>query len=207
MLCLMDDSKERGYLIEDGIPWPDEDVAAAVGGDKVSALACIEELCAKSVAPRDSRGALYSRVMVNESHISETRRNAGAKGSFATAKGCQNSHPPPSKPLISYFLILNSLLPEEFLESEEFWTSWLEWETYRSKTKKKLSEFAVRKQAEHIVKEGWDVQRTIAAINHSIRNDWQGLFEPGSPKQPDSPARVRGTETSDAQLTIHRPTD
>lgn len=200
ILCLMNDSKERGYLIEDDSPWSDGDIAAAVGGDKASALACILELCAKNVASRDSRGALYSRRMAKDTHLSAIRSDAGAKGAFAKANSRQTSSKPPSKhpskPLISdLWLLISDLLPKEFGESAEFKGAWAEWEKYRRSKGKPISEIAAKRQAKKMVKEFGNVEHAIAAIEFSISNDYQGLFAPTQQRagQPNasSPARVR----------------
>lgn len=49
---------------EDGIPWADEDLARAIGGDISENLTRISELLAKGVARRNANGAIYSRRMV-----------------------------------------------------------------------------------------------------------------------------------------------
>jgi len=55
--------------------------------------------------------------------------------------------------------------------------AWDEWCEYRLKArKKKVSEFAAKKQFKTLLKYSEDIQQQI--IDNSISNDYQGLFEP-----------------------------
>lgn len=202
MLCLMNDCNQRGYLIDDDSPWNDDDIAAAIGGDKASALACILELCAKGVASRDNRGAFYSRRMVRDEikrrKCSEAGKRGGGNPQLASPKrgtpngtyirdakgGAKGRNKGPPKGPSGIWVLISQLLPLEFRESAEFRNAWAEWEKYRKSKGKPISEGAARKQAKKIAEEFGNVQRAIAAIEHSIGNDYQGLYAP-----PDSGQR------------------
>lgn len=79
-LCLMHECDERGVLSTGGCAWSDGDIAAAVGGDHGTNMACLQELLDKGVAHRNSSGAVYSRRMVRDAEISRVRADAGSKG-------------------------------------------------------------------------------------------------------------------------------
>lgn len=75
MLCLMFECEDRGMLLTGGVPWSDEDIAAASGGDISEGLQCIAELLRKGVAHRNQSGAIFSRRMVRD----EQKRRAGGE--------------------------------------------------------------------------------------------------------------------------------
>ena len=68
--------------------------------------------------------------------------------------------------------------------------AWDEWVAYRQEQKKPVSERSAKMSLKELEKMG--VTRAIAAINHSIANGWQGIFEPkGNGAHP--PSRNAGT--------------
>ncbi len=62
------------------------------------------------------------------------------------------------------------------LDSPEFREAWAAWERHRSETKKKLTPTAVQMQFKKL--ESWGIERAVAAIQFSIGNGYQGIFEP-----------------------------
>lgn len=80
MLCLMHECEERGVLISGNVPWSDEDVAAAVGGDTTANLTVLRELLEKRVAKRDNRNAIYSSRMVRDEAKRRKCAEAGKRG-------------------------------------------------------------------------------------------------------------------------------
>lgn len=66
-------------------------------------------------------------------------------------------------------------MPEE-LDDPEFRAAWVEWCEHRKEKRKPLTERAAAKQIKECV--SWGVEMSIAAIDNSIKNDWQGLFAP-----------------------------
>ena len=66
MLSVMFKCDERGVLASGGVPWSDDEIAAAIGGDIAANVSCIGELLAKGVAKRDKRGAIFSGRMVRD---------------------------------------------------------------------------------------------------------------------------------------------
>ena len=63
----------------------------------------------------------------------------------------------------------------ESLDNEEFRLAWSEWVEFRREIKKKLTPSTVSKQLKELAT--WGSVKSIQAINSSIRNGWQGLFE------------------------------
>lgn len=60
--------------------------------------------------------------------------------------------------------------------SAEFAAVWEEWEEHRKQKKAKVTDVARRRQFKQLAAMG--EARAIAAIEHSIGNNWQGIFEP-----------------------------
>ena len=61
-------------------------------------------------------------------------------------------------------------------ESEEFSNAWKSWINYRKEIKKPIKEITIKAQWAEFVK--WGEQKSIISIDLSIKNGWQGLFEP-----------------------------
>ena len=61
------------------------------------------------------------------------------------------------------------------LDTPEFRQAWDEWRQHRAELKKKLTPTGMNRQLSRLAKMG--VDRAIAAIEHSIANEWQGIFE------------------------------
>lgn len=79
-LCLLSETECRGVFRTDGIPWSDEDIALAVGGDIAENLRCLTELFVKSVIARTSDGAVFSRRMVRDEQKRTKCSEAGKRG-------------------------------------------------------------------------------------------------------------------------------
>lgn len=60
--------------------------------------------------------------------------------------------------------------------SEAFSKAWQSWIDYRKELKKPLKDATVTAQWKEFVK--WGEEKSIASIEQSIKNGWQGLFEP-----------------------------
>ena len=68
-------------------------------------------------------------------------------------------------------------IPTE-LDTPEFHQAWTEWKEHLQQKRKPMKPLQESKQLSTWAANG--VERTIAAINHSIANGWQGLFEPNA---------------------------
>ena len=60
--------------------------------------------------------------------------------------------------------------------SEAFKSAWSEWTTHRVEQRKPITPLSAKKLLSHL--ETMGEPRAIAAIQHSIANGWQGIFEP-----------------------------
>lgn len=87
---------------------------------------------------------------------------------YDTKERASNVPPPAVEPVVI-------ALP---FTSEEFTMIWAEWETSRRKRGKPISEAARKMQLAKCVE--WGEERAIAALKHSITNDYQGLYEPNN---------------------------
>jgi len=97
MLCLMFECEDRGVLSAGGVPWSDEEVAAAVSGDTTANLACICELIAKGVADRNSSGAIFSRRLVRDEGTRQG--NKERKRNSRASEECHDNVTQPVTPL------------------------------------------------------------------------------------------------------------
>lgn len=69
------------------------------------------------------------------------------------------------------------LIPDE-LKTPAFVAAWKEWEVFRRKKRKPISEEGAKRQLSRLAKIG--VEKAIQAIDDSIANDYQGLWMPKS---------------------------
>ncbi len=80
ILCLMHESEERGKLLLNGKPMPEEALARLLGLDKQILTKTLTTLLDYGVASRDDYGALMSRRMVRDETLRKIRTEAGKKG-------------------------------------------------------------------------------------------------------------------------------
>lgn len=109
VICLMHESEVRGALVTSGRAWPADEIAEAVGGDKVENLRLLEALTLKGVskvAPRVwpstpeadpfrhlPEGAYYNARMVRDENKRKLCSDAGKKGGNPTLKGADKGLP------------------------------------------------------------------------------------------------------------------
>lgn len=91
LLCLMFESKQRGYLSKpDGSPRSDDAIVDSIaGGSREEKLAALDELESSGVLSRDNRGVLYSRRLARLGELSAARSKAGSKGGSKQASKTQ----------------------------------------------------------------------------------------------------------------------
>lgn len=81
MLCLMHESSERGVLLLNGAPMPDEMVARLLGLDNQTFNQTLTTLLTYGVAKRrETDNAIYSKRMVADEKLCQIRREAGKRG-------------------------------------------------------------------------------------------------------------------------------
>lgn len=80
ILCLMHESEQRGRLLLNGKPMPDEALARLLGLDKQILTKTVTTLIEYGVASRSEDGALVNRRMVRDENLRVIRQNAGKLG-------------------------------------------------------------------------------------------------------------------------------
>ena len=116
-------------------------------------------LTAKKRAGANQRQASRRRH-AREANVSRTQRDKSVTREEKRGEEKKEENPLP-------------LLP---FASSEFATAWSEWIAHRAEIKKPLKARAIEAQFEVFRK--WGEGKSIESIRASIRNQWQGLFEP-----------------------------
>lgn len=106
-----------------------------------------------------------------ESRRSESK--GGTKGGSTTVP--TKGQPTGGNTLKPKSLNIKTPLPPS-LNTPDFEAAWQRWQQHRREIGKKLTPTTAELQLQKLSAIG--AQRAVAAINHSIRNGWQGLFEP-----------------------------
>lgn len=109
-------------------------------------------------------GTLTFSTVHSDEFVSPTLMNSSDMNIQGTSKNIQKGA---SLPEVQF--------PEP-LNNEEFRLAWSEWTEFRREIKKKLTPSTVSKQLKELSE--WGSAKAIQAINNSIRNGWQGLFDP-----------------------------
>jgi hypothetical protein len=189
LLCLMFECEERGVLSTGGEPWTDDEIAGAIPGDSSVVLSCLHELVGKRVLKRRANsGALYSNRLIRDEEQRQIKAKAGRKGGKRSARARRskseaNHQAQPQAPSDSDSDSVNGSLGEipEALRTEKVREALREWCAHRKAKKKPFSKQAARMCFRKWADEEWPAARVVAAIQHSIANDYQGIFEPSGP--------------------------
>jgi len=83
--------------------------------------------------------------------------------------------PTPRKRGSAAYAAFFSSIPEN-INSEKFRNAWRDWIEHRKQKRKTITEAQAKKQLAALAT--WGEDKAIIAIENSIRNGWQGLFEP-----------------------------
>lgn len=174
LLCLMWDCSDRGVLATAGVPWTDEEVAGAVGGNIDVVIRGIHELLAKGVASRNLGGAIFSRRMVHDEHVRQVRAQAGHLSQVAQAKPRAKPEQKPDSDNVVAFEVPKDL--EVYGDSVR---AWLEYKKSRRQSYKPSSLQALWKRMRAA---GPDLP---VLLERAIANQWQG-FDFGNGAKPQS---------------------
>ena len=196
LLCHMFDSSKRGCLILPcGKPWTRQQVIKVVScGEPVDQVEQgLDELVENGVIKVHADGYYYSSRMIRDEEIRDIRSKAGSKGGSKNAANRvantkqtnedevededededsdnSNSEKKKEDPPQTEF-------PPE-LDAQNFHDAWDRWHAYRREAKFKSWVASTRKiKLNQLAKLGAD--HAITAIDHSIANGYQGIFEPG----------------------------
>lgn len=81
MLCLMHESSERGVLLLNGLSMPEDALARVLGLDNQTLNQTLTTILTYGAAKKRSEdGAIYSKRMVEDEKLCQTRRKAGKLG-------------------------------------------------------------------------------------------------------------------------------
>lgn len=80
VLCLAFECEKRGVLKTGKTAWTIEEIAHAMGGDKMRNISAIEELLTLKVLKKDRKNAIFSSRMVRDEKLSKVRRACGSRG-------------------------------------------------------------------------------------------------------------------------------
>jgi len=180
IICLLHESDERGVLLLNGKPMPEDALCRLLGLDKQKLTTALTTILTYGVAKRrESDGALYSKRMVADENLRQIRKLAGSKGGNPlllnqkpTSQVKQKSTPSSSSSSSSSISTESLSLPFASLEFEE---AWKKWQKHRTELKKKLTPTMMEAQFSDMLKMG--EKRAIAMINFTLSKGWQGLRE------------------------------
>ncbi len=197
IICLLHESDERGVLLLNGNPMPEDALCRLLGLDNQKLTTALTTLLTYGVAKRrESDGAIYSKRMVADENLRQIRKMAGSKGGnpllvkqnpTTTVKQKRT----PSSLSSSSSSSSSSIKEESALvlpfESHEFAEAWHRWTKYRKEIKKPITPTMAESQLKNLAAMGEG--RAIAMIENTISKGWQGLREEVDPQRGNAPRR------------------
>ena len=200
LLCMLFDSQRRGCLVSPSGKAIDRDkiIKLISFGEDMQAVAdAFDELVENDVIKVHADGYYYSARMVRDEEIRQERSKAGSKGgSKKQANRVANSKQIPEDEDEDEDEVEDETVFPDCLNTEGFKKSWADWHAYRRESKlKKWAARTCKAQLTKLAKLG--EQNATAAIEHSIANGYQGIFEPsgtgsgGGGSSPQARAEVR----------------
>jgi hypothetical protein len=87
IMCLAFECDKRGILATDGHPWSIDEIAHAMGGDKMVNISAIEELLKLNVLKKNKKNFIFSSRMVKDSKVLDARKKGGELGKDHGVKG------------------------------------------------------------------------------------------------------------------------
>ncbi len=203
MLCLMHEGTPYGHLKVNSVVIKPVNLARMVGASVLEVEGWLQELEMAGVSSKGPDG-IFSRRMVRDEQLRVKRINNGRLGgnpSLTNSKdhvdsevnhqdntqlkqmvadededeekervGVQGKR----KPRKNKNVVVGNIPVE--LNTTDFREAWSEWLLYRHQIKKPLSDMSITQQFRDFTKLG--PEKSVLIIRQSIRNGWQGLFEP-----------------------------
>lgn len=191
LLCLMAKNERRGYLeLNGGVNPTPVQLARLVGLAAHEVEALLGELKQAGTCSVDEKGVIYSRRLVRDTELYNQAVSYGKKGGNprltrrvkAPVKAMPKGSSQPS--LDSGFWISGIGF------STAFRMVWEDWMAYRTERRfDKYTETGLKQLSKKLAAMG--EARATAAIQHSMANNWQGIFEDknlnsGKPQVPQS---------------------
>lgn len=135
--------------------------------------------------------APVKKAGVTEGHTGVTESHRGGDGQ--APHGVTGRHPirkrePSDEPSdepggglqADLFNVPVSELPPELAQNAELVAAWAEWKAHRKQLRHAMTPISTKKQVAEMVQ--WGPARSVAAIHHSIKQGYRGLFEPKTGK-------------------------
>lgn len=207
LLCIMAESNRYGYLeINDKAP-TQEMLIKRLSIHHKTLKKCLRELQDHGILSSDN-GVLYSRKMTKQFTQHAQQKDFGKKGGNPTLNPTLKA---PLNPTLKVDKELDTdkerkktpnplkgeIIQEMKLpfESEIFKKTWNDWILHRKEIKKPLSYLAQRKQLDKF--SALSEELAIKAIDHSICNGYQGVFEEKQYKDSGSQIKSRHNGTQE----------
>jgi len=195
IICLLHESDERGVLLLNGNPMPEDALCRLLGLDNQKLTTALTTLLTYGVAKRrESDGAIYSKRMVADENLRQIRKMAGSKGGnpLLVKQNPTTTVKQKRTPSSSSSSSSSSSIKEESalvlpFESHEFAEAWHRWTKYRKEIKKPITPTMAESQLKNLAAMGEG--RAIAMIENTISKGWQGLREEVEPQRGNAPRR------------------
>jgi len=195
IICLLHESDERGVLLLNGKPMPEDALCRLLGLDNQKLTTALTTLLTYGVAKRrESDGAIYSKRMVADENLRQIRKMAGSKGGnpLLVKQNPTTTVKQKRTPSSSSSSSSSSSIKEESalvlpFESHEFAEAWHRWTKYRKEIKKPITPTMAESQLKNLAAMGEG--RAIAMIENTISKGWQGLREEVEPQRGNAPRR------------------
>ena len=195
IICLLHESDERGVLLLNGNPMPEDALCRLLGLDNQKLTTALTTLLTYGVAKRrESDGAIYSKRMVADENLRQIRKMAGSKGGnpLLVKQNPTTTVKQKRTPSSSSSSSSSSSIKEESalvlpFESHEFAEAWHRWTKYRKEIKKPITPTMTESQLKNLAAMGEG--RAIAMIENTISKGWQGLREEVEPQRGNAPRR------------------
>jgi hypothetical protein len=139
------------------------------------------------------------RLNLDSLQLKEEPRSAFSVGKEEPRSALMRNNVPVNEEPRSYRKNKNNQLKEQAfpfpteLNSEEFKTAWAEWVSFRREIKKKLTPSTVAKQLKELAT--WGPEKAARSIHQSIKNSWQGLFDPDTRSKAGSGQQTPETDS------------
>ena len=198
MMLVMHDNDPYGYLSMNGVAYPPEFLSRRCGTTLEHYTTLLAELESAGVPGRTETGIIYSRRMVRDAKEREKAKRNGRKGGnpqLLQLWTIPTLNPPDKLPLT---MTMTKAIREEdckgegrppWMDQEPFLSAWARWVRHRQEIRHPLQPTMMDAQLRKLAKIG--PFRAIAAIEHSVTNGWQGIFESkGNSNQPSPRSAV-----------------
>jgi hypothetical protein len=189
--CSRQSKPRDGWLTDDGTetgrPWTADDMAMLWRQPVAEIEKALQVLCSDAVGWMVAVSAREVPAECPPSAPEEKRIEEKRKEDRALPGPLIEAKPDKGKPV--------QALPELplSLQTVAMKSAWADWLEHRRQKRKPVTRLAAERNHEEFM--AWGEKRAIAAINHSIKHDYQGIYEPGK-NGPAPPSPSAGSITS-----------